>query len=94
MEENKTNVIRGKFIVIEGIDKAGKTTLSNHLIKTINCVKVAFPDRNTPSGQKINEFLKTGNYELDQEDTEKYNFYLKHFHKSNESKNLVKFWKM
>ena len=53
---------RGKIIVIEGTDKAGKTTQSRMLqeaIKTMGkiCVVVDFPDYSTPIGIEIRAFL-------------------------------------
>ena len=53
----------GKIIVIEGTDKAGKTTQSKLLYK--NLIKsgkhvqlINFPDYGTSLGQEINQFLK------------------------------------
>jgi dTMP kinase len=50
---------KGKIIVIEGIDKAGKTTQAKLLQKKIRskCVKFDFPDYSTPVGKEIKEFL-------------------------------------
>jgi dTMP kinase len=50
---------KGKIIVIEGIDKAGKTTQANLLLKKFNnkCVKFDFPDYTTPIGKEIKQFL-------------------------------------
>jgi dTMP kinase len=51
---------RGKIIVIEGIDKAGKTTQANLLLKKLKgkkCVKFDFPDYSTPVGIEIKQFL-------------------------------------
>ena len=46
------------FIVLEGIDRSGKTTLWNLISKKINAVKFNFPDRTTNTGKKIDNFLK------------------------------------
>ena len=51
---------RGKIIVIEGIDKAGKTTQANLLLKNLKgkkYVKFDFPDYSTPVGIEIKQFL-------------------------------------
>jgi dTMP kinase len=50
---------RGKIIVIEGIDKAGKTTQAKLLQKKLRskCVKFDFPDYSTPVGKEIKQFL-------------------------------------
>jgi len=49
----------GKIIVIEGIDKAGKTTQAKLLQKKLRskCVKFDFPDYSTPVGKEIKKFL-------------------------------------
>ncbi len=51
---------KGKIIVIEGIDKAGKTTQANLLLKKLKshkCMKFDFPDYSTPVGKEIKQFL-------------------------------------
>ena len=51
---------KGKIIVIEGIDKAGKTTQANLLLKKLKgkkYVKLDFPDYSTPVGREIKQFL-------------------------------------
>ena len=51
---------RGKIIVIEGIDKAGKTTQANLLLKNLKgkkYMKFDFPDYSTPVGIEIKQFL-------------------------------------
>ncbi|HEY9398996.1 MAG TPA: dTMP kinase [Nitrososphaeraceae archaeon] len=51
---------KGKIIVIEGIDKAGKTTQANLLLKILKshkCMKFDFPDYSTPVGKEIKQFL-------------------------------------
>jgi dTMP kinase len=55
-------VPRGKIIVIEGTDKAGKTTQSRMLqdaLKALGkiCVVIDFPDYTTPVGMEIRAFL-------------------------------------
>ena len=51
---------KGKIIVIEGIDKAGKTTQANLLLKKLKgkkYTKLDFPDYSTPVGREIKQFL-------------------------------------
>ena len=50
---------KGKIIVIEGIDKAGKTTQAKLLQKKLRskCVRFDFPDYSTPVGKEIKQFL-------------------------------------
>ena len=53
---------KGKIIVLEGTDKAGKTTQSRLLAEAIKatgkvCVVVDFPDYATPIGMEIRAFL-------------------------------------
>jgi dTMP kinase len=46
---------KGKIIVIEGIDKAGKTTQASLLLKKLKshkCMKFDFPDYSTPVGKE------------------------------------------
>jgi len=53
----------GKFIVFEGINGAGKTTIINKIYQDLNQKNIKskiikFPNRNTKSGQIIDKFLK------------------------------------
>lgn len=53
---------KGKIIVIEGTDKAGKTTQSRLLQEALKalgkiCVVIDFPDYTTPIGMEIRAFL-------------------------------------
>jgi len=53
---------RGKIVVLEGTDKAGKTTQSRMLLEALKnqgkvCVVIDFPDYNTPIGTEIRAFL-------------------------------------
>ncbi|TLX89504.1 MAG: dTMP kinase [Thaumarchaeota archaeon] len=55
---------KGKIIVIEGIDKAGKTTQAKLLLKKLKshkCVKFDFPDYSTPVGHEIKKLLLSAN---------------------------------
>jgi dTMP kinase len=51
---------KGKIIVFEGIDKAGKTTQAKLLEKKLGskCVRIDFPDYSTPVGKEIKQFLE------------------------------------
>jgi dTMP kinase len=53
---------KGKIIVVEGIDKAGKYTQSRLLIDALKlsgrrCTMMSFPDYTTPIGQEIKAFF-------------------------------------
>lgn len=53
---------KGKIIVLEGTDKAGKTTQSRMLAEALKvlgkvCVIIDFPDYTTPIGMEIRAFL-------------------------------------
>lgn len=50
---------KGKIIVFEGIDKAGKTTQAKLLEKKLGskCVRIDFPDYSTHVGKEIKQFL-------------------------------------
>jgi dTMP kinase len=53
---------KGKIIVIEGTDKAGKTIQSRMLMEALKvsgkvCVILDFPDYTTPIGMEIRAFL-------------------------------------
>lgn len=50
---------KGKIIVFEGIDKAGKTTQAKLLEKKLGskCVRIDFPDYSSPIGKEIKRFL-------------------------------------
>jgi len=50
---------KGKIIVFEGIDKAGKTTQAKLLEKKLGskCVRIDFPDYSTTIGKEIRQFL-------------------------------------
>ena len=55
---------RGVFILLEGLDRSGKSTHAKNLAKTLSeeyhipTKFQAFPDRTTQTGQKINDFLQ------------------------------------
>ncbi|WYZ38125.1 hypothetical protein EsH8_III_000039 [Colletotrichum jinshuiense] len=57
-------VVRGAFVVFEGLDRSGKTTqvklLEQRFVELGKKVKVMrFPDRTTPIGQMIDAYLKS-----------------------------------
>lgn len=65
---------RGVFVVIEGLDRCGKSTQVDKLVSTINeeqknenaCVEICFPDRKTEIGKLIDRIL-TGKNEKDED---------------------------
>lgn len=53
---------KGRIVVIEGMDKAGKTTQSRVLVSALRnkgklCASLDFPDYSTPIGKEIKSFL-------------------------------------
>lgn len=54
---------RGRLILIEGLDRTGKTTQCSLLSKDLNFEYYKFPNRETPIGRIINEYL-TKNMQL------------------------------
>ncbi|EAA29458.1 hypothetical protein GE21DRAFT_6883 [Neurospora crassa] len=61
---NNNPIARGALIVIEGLDRSGKTTqvklLEDRFLKAGKKVKtMRFPDRTTPIGQMIDSYLKS-----------------------------------
>lgn len=57
---------RGKLILIEGLDRTGKTTQCNILYKKLqpNCKLLKFPERSTRIGRLINEYLTDDGFQL------------------------------
>jgi dTMP kinase len=50
--------MRGALIAFEGIDRSGKTTQAAMLQELLtNSQQIRFPNRETPVGQLINEYL-------------------------------------
>ena len=54
---------RGSLIVVEGLDRAGKSTQLELLVKNLqrdghNVKRMRFPDRTTPIGQSIDSYLR------------------------------------
>ena len=61
----KSGANRGAFILLEGVDRCGKTTQCSLLLKHLLSLSVAavamrFPDRTTNVGQLINGYLASG----------------------------------
>ena len=59
--------MRGKMILIEGTDCSGKETQTNLLLeklkeKGIECVRIGFPDYDSPTGKIIGRKIKTKRY--------------------------------
>lgn len=57
---------RGAFILLEGVDRCGKTTQCSRLLNRLISAGIAatamrFPDRTTPIGNIINSYLQSGN---------------------------------
>lgn len=62
-------VSRGALIVFEGVDRVGKSTQAVRLLEALRSRSVSaqlmiFPNRSTPIGQMINQYLK-GDHHLD-----------------------------
>lgn len=56
------SAMRGALIVLEGCDRSGKTTQCTKLVEALNNMKIpakkiSFPDRSTPIGSIINDYL-------------------------------------
>jgi len=69
MTQPSSHQQRGAFIVLEGVDRCGKTTQCGLLLKHLTTLGVAavamrFPDRTTAVGQLINQYLQ-GSADLD-----------------------------
>jgi len=61
----KSTSKRGAFILLEGVDRCGKTTQCSLLLKHLLSISVAavamrFPERTTSVGQLINGYLASG----------------------------------
>ncbi|KAF7684345.1 Thymidylate kinase [Astathelohania contejeani] len=56
--------MKGKFIVVEGIDKSGKTTICKKVAELLrdydvkNIIQMGFPERSTEIGKIIDSYLK------------------------------------
>jgi dTMP kinase len=57
---------RGIFVVIEGLDRCGKSTQLKNSVEyfkenKIECIELTFPDRTTLIGKQINDYLQNKN---------------------------------
>lgn len=59
--------MRGKLILIEGLDRSGKSTQAQILAERLNATLFKFPDRSTPIGNIINKFLTDSTFDLSDE---------------------------
>lgn len=62
-QNSTSNMKRGAFIVIEGLDRAGKTTQVRRLCDKLyslgyNIKEIKFPDRTSPIGKMIDSYLQ------------------------------------
>ncbi|EMG49518.1 CDC8 Thymidylate kinase [Candida maltosa Xu316] len=56
---------RGQLILIEGLDRSGKSTQASYLASKFPQSKlIKFPDRSTPIGKLINEYLTNKSFSL------------------------------
>ncbi|RCK63586.1 Thymidylate kinase [Candida viswanathii] len=56
---------RGQLILIEGLDRSGKSTQASILASKLSPSKlIKFPDRSTPIGKLINEYLTNKSFSL------------------------------
>nr|CAB3240096.1 thymidylate kinase-like [Phallusia mammillata] len=66
---------RGALIVMEGIDRSGKSTQCKMLVNALSKAKsMKFPDRTTATGNKIDQYLQR---KLELDDNEIHNLYSK-----------------
>lgn len=56
--------MRGCLLLIEGLDRTGKSTQASILASRLNAKLVKFPDRDTPVGKLINEYLVNSEFHL------------------------------
>lgn len=60
---------RGALIVLEGVDRAGKSTQAKQLVESLNKKRISaelitFPDRTTNTGKLISNYLSDSNCKL------------------------------
>jgi dTMP kinase len=63
-QNDQKEKVRGLLIVVEGLDRCGKTTQVTKLVESLRRLKISiepfhFPDRKTETGEIINAFLKS-----------------------------------
>lgn len=59
--------MRGRLILIEGLDRSGKSTQAENLALALDAQLYKFPDRLTPIGKLINEYLVNSSFDLSDE---------------------------
>lgn len=64
-----SNVKRGALVVLEGVDRSGKSTQARKLVESLNSRNIpaelmVFPDRTTYTGKLISQYLNNGICEL------------------------------
>ena len=64
MEDESKSCSRGALVVLEGLDRCGKTSQSSRLVKNLDelgypAELFRFPDRNTVIGQMISSYLNS-----------------------------------
>ncbi|EEQ39361.1 hypothetical protein CLUG_03489 [Clavispora lusitaniae ATCC 42720] len=59
--------MRGRLILIEGLDRSGKSTQAENLASALDAQLYKFPDRSTPVGKLINEYLVNSSFDLSDE---------------------------
>ncbi|GEQ71015.1 hypothetical protein JCM33374_g4696 [Metschnikowia sp. JCM 33374] len=59
--------MRGNLILLEGLDRSGKSTQADILSSRLQAKLVKFPDRSTPIGTLINEYLTNSDFHLSDE---------------------------
>lgn len=64
-----SNITRGALIVLEGVDRSGKSTQSKKLVESLKSRNISaelmvFPDRTTYTGKLISQYLSNGTCEL------------------------------
>lgn len=59
--------MRGNLILIEGLDRSGKSTQAQILTDRLDAKLIKFPDRSTTIGQIINKFLTDESFVLSDE---------------------------
>lgn len=56
--------MRGQLILIEGLDRSGKSTQAQILSDRLNATLIRFPNRVTPIGSVINQYLVDPDFQL------------------------------
>lgn len=56
--------MRGRLILIEGLDRSGKSTQAENLARLLNARLMKFPDRATPVGTLLNRYLVNADFDL------------------------------